>query len=439
MTDIVALVHCLAPLLSPTNLRQLRHLIFALLCIPNRATMLGLSRWTERGGSYRTLQRWYHTPLDWAALLWAVVRVHLLDPGGIYLLAGDEVVVSKAGKTTHGLGRFYSSLAQHPISSVAFLAVSLIDVQRRRSYPLQVEQRLPPEPVAQATGPAPKRPRGRPKGSKNHVKAAPTLTPELTLLQRLLQAIIARIAPLKVKHVVLDGFFGTYPATCMVLDCGLQLISKLRHNAALYLPYSGPKSKRGPTPRYGNKLDYRNLPAAALGTTVTEGAVRTERYHLTALHHDFPDPLNIVVLVKTNLRTHQRAHVVLFSTDLDLSAAQIVDYYGLRFQIEFNFRDAKQYWGLEDFMNVTPTAVTNAANLAFLMVNVSAVLLKPYRQQHPDFSILDLKTHFRARRYLDETIKCLPDPPDDDLISRIWRRLTRLGGIRAGEIDPYAA
>jgi hypothetical protein len=31
----------------------------------------------------------------------------------------------------------------------------------------------------------------------------------------------------------------------------------------------------------------------------------------------------------------------------------------------FHFRYAKQYWGLEDFMNVKKTAVTNAANLAF--------------------------------------------------------------------------
>jgi hypothetical protein len=43
--------------------------------------------------------------------------------------------------------------------------------------------------------------------------------------------------------------------------------------------------------------------------------------------------------------------------------------------IEFNFRDAKQYWGLEDFMNVTPTGVTNAANLSLFMVNVAYRLL----------------------------------------------------------------
>jgi len=46
----------------------------------------------------------------------------------------------------------------------------------------------------------------------------------------------------------------------------------------------------------------------------------------------------------------------------------------LRFQIEFNFRDAKQYWGLEDFMNVKETQVNNAANFSLFMVTFSQLL-----------------------------------------------------------------
>jgi len=71
-------------------------------------------------------------------------------------------------------------------------------------------------------------------------------------------------------------------------------------------------------------------------------------------------------------------------------------------------------------MNVKPTAVTNAVNLAFLMVNLSQVMLKSYREHDPNFSVLDLKAQFRARRYLSETIKMLPETPKPDLISRIW-------------------
>jgi putative transposase len=68
------------------------------------------------------------------------------------------------------------------------------------------------------------------------------------------------------------------------------------------------------------------------------------------------------VIVKTNLKTSKTAHVVLFSSDLSLGYEQLIDYYRLRFQIEFNFRDAKQYWGLEEFMSVKERPVDNSAN-----------------------------------------------------------------------------
>lgn len=430
MSEIIALTICLAPYLTKTQIRQLRQIIMALLCIPGRVTMLSLSRWSEAGGSYRSIQRWFQSTLDWGLLLWAVIKAHVLDPNGVYVLAGDDVVVSKAGKKTYGVGRFYSSIAQRPIPSLSFFGLSLIDVNQRRSYPVAIEQHLPvvkaPEPVSQEV----KRGRGRPKGSKNHAKTEPTLSAELTLLQSLLRVALSRMAPLPVKHLVLDGYFGTYPASWVVGDCGLHLISKLRHNAALYFPYSGPKPKRGPTPRYGHKLDYKALPENAHCSSCTDEHATIDTYQMTVLHKDFSDPLNGVVLVRTDARTHKRSHVILFSTDLSLTAAQITDYYSLRFQIEFNFRDAKQYWGLEDFMNVSPSAVTNAANLAFLMVNLSAVLLPTHRQQHPDFSVFDLKMHFRTRRYLREVIKSLPDPPPSDFVFRLGQRLSALGGIR---------
>ena len=55
---------------------------------------------------------------------------------------------------------------------------------------------------------------------------------------------------------------------------------------------------------------------------------------------------------------------------LSLGYENLIDYYRLRFQIEFNFRDAKQYWGLEDFMSVNERPVYNSANLAMFMFHV---------------------------------------------------------------------
>jgi putative transposase len=205
------------------------------------------------------------------------------------------------------------------------------------------------------------------------------------------------------------------------------------------LPYEGEAPAHGPKRRYGEKLNYHKLPADTLVSSDLEGDYRIDTYQVSVYHHDYPDLLNVVVIVKTHLKTGKRGHVVLFSTDSDLSAEKIGRYYSLRFQIEFNFRDAKQHWGLEDFMNVTAQGVTNAANLAFLMVNLAHILLQPYRDSQSDFSVLDLKAHYRARRYLSETIKMLPEMPAPDLISRIWRRLARFGGIRTRPTHHFAA
>jgi hypothetical protein len=376
---------------------------------------------------------------DWTSLLWGVAG-HWLKPGRVYLLAGDEVVVAKSGKVTHGLGRFYSSIAQRVIPALAFLTLSLVVVETRQSYPLQIEQRLPKSKAeAAAVTESPKRGRGRPKGSKNHERAAPVLTPDLLQLQQIITGVLQRIVGLNVCHLVLDGFFGNWPTAYAVRQTGLHLISKFRHDVALYLPYTGEKPKRGPTPHYGDKLDPAALPPDGLVESRTEGDLCTQIYQVTALHKEFDAPINVVFIVKTDSRTAKRAHVVLFSTDLRLSAETLIDYYSLRFQIEFNFRDAKQHWGLDDFMNITETAVTNAVNLSFFMVNVSAVLMQPYRQHDPNFSVLDLKAHYRACRYLTDVLKILPLPPSPDLVSALWQRWVRFNGIRAPQSERFVA
>lgn len=179
MSEIIPLLLCLAPHLSATTMRQLHHVVFAMLCNPKKATMLGLSRWSEKGGSYRTFQRLYHMPIDWLAVHWIFLKTHLISPDKAYILAGDEVVEAKAGKKTYGVGRFYSGLAQRVIPSISVLALSLVDVESRQSYPLYVQQIIPhPLPKPDAS-PKPKRKRGRPKGSKSYAKPEPVLSPLL--------------------------------------------------------------------------------------------------------------------------------------------------------------------------------------------------------------------------------------------------------------------
>jgi putative transposase len=75
----------------------------------------------------------------------------------------------------------------------------------------------------------------------------------------------------------------------------------------------------------------------------------------------------------------------------------------LRFPREFHFRDAKHYWGLEDFLSVKEKPVYHSANLAMCLGNVSQALMRPMRAQWPAFSVNDLQAWFRGRKYVVET------------------------------------
>lgn len=443
MHNIVALFQGTCPSLPATTVRQFSRVIMAILAMSGRVTMLGLSRWAGQGGSYRTVQRFFATGMPWATVFWLFFRHHLWQADDVYLLGGDECVVTKAGKSTYGLDRLFSSLWGKPVPGVSFFTLSLISTRQRRSYPTMVEQMVRTEAekaAARAKAPqkkgrqpsldTPPRKPGRPPGSKNRAKRPKTLTPELQRIQCMIHKqleLVGSIVP--IHHMVLDGHFGHQAALQMVRDCGLHLISKLRHDAALYFPYDGPASRRGPCRKYGDRLVYRNIPQCYLKQSTVEDHVQTDLYQAQMIHKEFAQPLNVVLIVKTHLQTHKRAHVVLFSSDLALEATQLRDDYSLRFQIEFNFRDAKQYWGLEDFMNIKQTAVTNAANLSLFMVNVAHVLLRPLRQTNPQAGVLDLKAHFRGQKYVVEMLKWLPQKPEPNFIEHILAHITMLGSV----------
>jgi putative transposase len=436
MTEIVALLQSIAPVISTTTLRQLSQVVYGMLISNGRITMLELSRWTEKGGSYRTIQRLYQTPILWLQIQWILFTSQFHQMDREYIVAGDEVVFGKAGKMTHGLGRFFSSLQNRVIPGLSFFVFSLIDVQERQSYPIQavqiIKEQKQPKKKKEKEKPtqAKKRPVGRPKGSKNKKKEPPILSPELLRIQPILRAFLAVLkGVLTVRYLVMDGHFGNYPSAWMVLQTGLQLVSKIRSDAALFEPFTGKYCGHGPHPTYGDKVDVRSMKRKYLKTDETEAGIRTQVYQASLLNREFAAPINVVVILKTNLSTKKQAHVILFSTDLELPYEKLYDYYTLRFQIEFNFRDAKQYWGLDDFMNIKKEAVTNAANLSFFMVNFSSVLLRQYRKNNPEFSVLDLKSHYRGYRYVAETIKLLPRKPDGILLAEIFQHIARLGMV----------
>jgi len=445
--NILALFQCLQPDLSMTDLRRLSRIVQALLSMTGRVTMLGLSRWTGKGGSYRSVQRFFNTVIPWPSVFVKFFEQQLYQPAGEYFLVGDESVVTKSGKKTHGLDYFFSELFSKTVKGIAIFSLALVSVEERRAYPLQVEQVVRSEAEKAATkarqkkklakqGQTPPRKPGRPQGSQNRDKTQVELTPELQRIQTMVKNQLAALHNLvSVRYLALDGHFGNNNALQMVRQCGLELIAKLRHDAALYFLYDGQQKSHGPRKLYGQKINYRQIPQQYLVAQSQQGNLQTRIYQAVMLHKEFAQSLNVVILTKTHLKTGAVAHVILFSSDLELSYEKIIDFYSLRFQIEFNFRDAKQYWGLEDFMNIKAIPLTNALNLSLFMVNLSQVLLRELRQTLPESSILDLKAYFRAAKYFQETIKMLPQKPEPILLQQIFGQVASLGCIHAVNVQ----
>ena len=84
-------------------------------------------------------------------------------------------------------------------------------------------------------------------------------------------------------------------------------------------------------------------------------------------------------------------------------------------------------------MNVTQTPVTNAANLSLFMVNVSYRLLADFRQDNPQFSVLDLKAYYRGLKYVHETIQLLRQKPDLIVMHNMSNQVASLGSIHKSQ------
>lgn len=448
--DILPLLRCLQPVLSKATCRQLARIVVAVLAMTGRVTQKGISRWTDKGGSYRTIQRFFQTPIDWLAVNWCFFVAFVYDCAGVYLLVGDETVVSKSGQKTFGLDRFFSSLCDRAIPGLACFSLALVHVGRRHAYSLSSEQVVRTEQEKQqarnrqqqrkprAKKSAPKKPRGRPQGSKNRDKAAVTFSAELVRIQTQTRKVLGLIRKrLWVCHLALDGHFGNNAACQMARQLDLHLISKLRSDAALYCEPTRAQRQAQPRRKYGERIDLDALPSAWLRASQTEDGYQTDLYQVRCLHKAFALKLNVLILQRTHLESGRVGHVLLFSSDLFLSAATILDYYTLRFQIEFTFRDAKQYFGLEDFMGVRQVSVANAMGLSLFLVNLSAYLLETLRLQSPGAGIQDLKSWYRGRFYACALLKMLPQKPDTIICEALVEQICRLGCIHSA--SPMAA
>ncbi len=204
MSDVITLLQHAKMPLDNTTLRRLSIIVIAMFTMTGRVTMRGMARWTGKGGSYRTIQRFFNTAIDWGQATWCLLWCHVLSPDDTIIVGGDETVVTKAGTQTHGLDKFVSSIIGKPVRGIAMFTWSLISVNQRRSFPLLNHQifrdhsdkqdntvasvasksksKSKNKSKSKSKSKSTRKP-GRPKGSKNQNREAVELSPYLLTLQ----------------------------------------------------------------------------------------------------------------------------------------------------------------------------------------------------------------------------------------------------------------
>ena len=289
------------------------HLLGLLLMLPGHATFRNMSRYS----SYheKTFARWYDRPFDWVSLNKAAITQEVA-PTHAQALAIDASFIPKSGKQTYGLDRFWNGCHSRAEQGLELSTVAWLDITGNCAYALSVEQT---PPSAELSGPDTTR-----------------LDAYLDQFTRLVTAHDLR--PL--RYLIADGGYSHQKFVTGVCALGWHQIGKLRADANLRYLYHGPKRPgRGRQKTYDGKVTWSDLSRFERLDSEDEYTVL---YHQVLNHVQFQQNLQVVVVV----HTRANRYVVLFSTDVTLDALTLYRSYKARFQIEFLFRDSKQFTGL---------------------------------------------------------------------------------------------
>ena len=401
--------------LSKTNIVILSDLVKCFLCLQFTSGILTLSRYSNY--CERTLSRFMNLEIAWLDLNLLVVKFSVGNLLGPFLLCADETVEGKAGKKTHGISRFFSSIQQQPIRSVCLFGFSLVSVKSGISYPLMLEQvvktdadivliKAKKDKKQAGKGKA----KGRKLGQKNSIKIE-NQTASYRIFKicflKITTSLLSIFGNIFKPIVVVDSAYGTQDYMDLVCNKGLKMISKLRNSTQLFFLPDRQEKKRGRPVKYGKNVNLNQLHTSFLVSEKTEKNNIIKVFSFQALNKSIPKYLlNIVIIETTNTKINKVGYAILFSNDLTLTADQIITYYQLRFQIEFDFRDVKQYFGIHKMKNYKEKPMMQMFNLAFFSLTVSRVLVEQYRVLYklPNLSILDLKNIVRTRWILNSVL-----------------------------------
>jgi hypothetical protein len=309
------------PGLAKPQAKFLTLLFATILARRGRMNFRNLSRYCDY--SERTIARQFRRNFAWPQFNQNVIH-HAAPTSHLLIAAQDASFIPKSGKQTYGLDHFFNACAGRAERGLEISTLAVVDVTQTCAYTLAAEQTPPSEELWRADK-------------------------EQTRIDFYLKQLREHrhLLPASVNYLAADGFYAKQKYVEGVRACHLHLITKLRCDADLRFLYTGKREKRRGRPRlYDGKVNFQDLHRFDDMGAVEE----SEQIHLyTAVLYQatLKRPLRVVVLVDRRHPSKPR-YAVLASTDTALEGKQLYCLYRARFQIEFIFRDAKQFTGLVD-------------------------------------------------------------------------------------------
>jgi len=364
------------PGLGQPQRKFLGTLFVTILGLRGRVNFRNLSRYCDY--SERTIARQFRVPFDWPDFHQRVLMT-ALAPHSELISAHDASFISKSGKQTFGLGHFFNGCASRAERGLEISTLAVVDVTRRCAFTLASAQTPPGEAATQA----------EPEDTR------------VDFYKQQLRAHRHRL-PSRVKYHCVDGYYAKKKYIDEVVSLRLHAITKLRSDADCVFLYTGPHPKRrGARRKYDGKVNFHALHRFEdLGTRPEEPHVHL--YTAVVWHKTLQRRLRLVVLLQRKAPAKPR-FIVLGSTDPELNGHKLVDLYVARFQIEFLFRDSKQFTGLLDCQARAEAAVDFHFNASLATLNlVRAADLGRQQGQAPHvFSMASWKQCQFNERLLD--------------------------------------
>jgi DDE superfamily endonuclease len=312
-----------------------------LFVVCGKANFTNLSRYGEY--SERTYRRQYQKSFDFIPFHAQTIAA-AIEPSREQIAAIDCSFIRKSGKQTWGVDNFYNGSISKSQKGLEISVIAVVDVLAHQGYTLSVQQTAKTEressPLAQPTG---KKKRKSKSKSKSKAKTEPVISERVKGYLEQLKTARAHL-PVAVKYLTADSFYGKKSVVDGVVALDLHLVSKLRIDADLRYCYTGEQKPKGAPRKYDGKVDLSDLSRLEFGGELANG---TKLYSQVVWHVSLKRQIRIVYLVDQHNPDKQRV-ALLFSTDTTLDPLRLYEYYKSRFQIEFIFRDAKQFTGLCD-------------------------------------------------------------------------------------------